>query len=138
MNLSPYLANKLARWFAAQAMPSAPAALYVGLWDGDPLDGGSEVGGDILDDTPARIEISVATPANDGEDNVLVSDADADFGASQSATPVSVTHIAIHDADTAGNILAIKALDTPRTVNETDEVKVASGDFTLTVTKYEP
>lgn len=135
MNISPWLANKIARWIAGTAMPAAPAQLFVGLWNGDPLAGGSEVGATITGGA-ARREVSTGTPPDDGSTNVVTSDAVADFGASVSATPVPITHITVSDAGTGGNYLGIKELDTPRTVNQTDIVRVQIGDFTFTIQKY--
>lgn len=135
MNLSPYLANKLARWLNGNAFPAAPANLYVGLWNGNPLSGGTEVGATITGGA-ARIVVDQDTVANDGSDNTLSSESDADFGISVSATPVPITHLTTHDAVAAGNILKIKALDSPRVVALNDHVFVGSGDFSITIEKF--
>lgn len=132
MNFSPYLANKIARWLAAQAMPSAPSTIYLGLWNGNPLSGGTEVGGTITGGA-ARIAPTITVPANDGSANVVVASTDANFGAAVAGT--TVTYLSIHDAVSGGNLLACKALTTSRTVSIGDVVKVLLGDWSFTVLK---
>jgi len=137
MNLSPYLANKLARWMAGQAMPTAPTSLFVGLWNGDPLAGGTEVGATITG-AAARIAVAIVVPANDGIDNLVEQSAETSFGLSVSVTPVNVTYTTLHDAVTAGNILAVRELDTPKTIAQNDTVKFPLGDLSFSFEKHTP
>jgi len=136
MDFSPYLANKIARWLNGNAMPTAPTNLYVGLWDGDPLDTGAEIGA-LITGAAARIVINQDTVADDGDDHVLTSDADTDFGVSVSATPRNITHATIHDAVAAGNVLFVKELDTPRTVHLNDHVFINSADLSIQIDMFE-
>lgn len=46
----------------------------------------------------------------------------------------TVTHIGIYDASTSGNLLFVVALDASRAVVNGDELEIAAGDLTLTVT----
>jgi hypothetical protein len=134
MNFSPYFANKIARWMAGNAMPSAPSAIYIGLWNGNPLSGGTEVGGTITG-AAARIAPTLNTVANDGSANVLSASADANFGASVAGADQTVSYLTLHDAVSAGNILGVKALAAARTVSLGDNVKVLAADWSFTVLK---
>jgi hypothetical protein len=42
-DLSTYFGNKIVRWLGGNAMPTAPANLYLALYNGDPKSGGTEV-----------------------------------------------------------------------------------------------
>lgn len=104
-DLSKYIGNKIARWIAGSAMPSAPASVYVALFDGDPKGAGTEVTTDV--NSSGRLAISWAALAENDTDNVLTSDTDADFGASEGACDIS--HVAVFDAASSGNLIASKA-----------------------------
>lgn len=129
-DLSKYLGNKLARWLAGNAMPSAPANVYVALFDGDPKSSGVEVTADV--NSSGRIAIPWAALASNDTDNVLTSNADVDFGASESA--VDISHIAVFDASTSGNRLASKAkVGGPVSVVIGQTVKFLSGDLSFEI-----
>jgi len=118
-------------------MPTAPTSLFVGLWNGDPLAGGTEVGATITG-AAARIAVAIVIPANDGIDNLVEQSAETSFGLSVSVTPVNVTYTTLHDAVTAGNILAVRELDTPKTIAQNDTVKFPLGDLSFSFEKHTP
>jgi hypothetical protein len=127
-DLSLYFANKLLRWMAGNAMPSAPASVFLALYDGDPKSGGSEVTTTIA---AARLAISFAALAS-GTGNVLTSNADVDFGPSLGSVP-NLDHVAVFDASTSGNLLWARALPgAPYNVTPGTDVKFLSGDITFT------
>lgn len=126
--LSTYLAGAVLAWIKSTAMPADPAAVYVGLFDGDPTDagsGGTEVTADITG--AARIAVTFGAVTA----KAMANNADVDFGTSDA--DVDVTHFGLFDADTAGNMLGSAALDTPRTIVTGDPVKFATGDFTFSL-----
>ena len=129
-DLSKYLGNKIARWIAGNAMPSAPANVYVAVFDGDPKSSGTEVTTDIA--SAGRIAIGWAALASNDTDNVLTSNADADFGAAEG--PCDASHVAVFDASTSGNLLAAKALpggSVSIVLGQT--VKFEAGDLSFTI-----
>lgn len=128
-DLSTYLGNKIARWLGGQAMPSAPASIYVALFNGDPKTSGVEVTTTIR---PAgRLAASWNVPAS-GTDNIMDNSADVDFGAAQGAATVS--YAAIYDAASAGNLLATKQLSGgPFNVTLGTVVKFLTGDLIFTI-----
>lgn len=127
-DFTPYFGNKIVRWLGGNAMPSAPAGLFTALFNGNPKDGGVEVTEDV--NSGGRLEATFTVPAS-GTTNSMASDTDVDYGNSESA--VDITHIGIFDADTAGNLLASKALAAPQSVIIGTPVAFAAGDITFTV-----
>lgn len=129
-DLSKYLGNKLAQWFAGTDMPSAPASCYAALYNGDPKTSGSEVTTDVRG--AGRVAITWDSIADDGSDNTLATDADADFGNSDG--DATVTHVAVMDAASSGHILGSRALTGgTATITTGTPVKILSGDLTLTL-----
>lgn len=127
-DLSTYFGNKIVRWLAGEAMPSAPADLYLALYDGDPKGAGVEVTTDVL--AAGRLPIVWDVPAS-GTVNVLASDADVDYGLSDGAA--DITHVAVFDAQAAGNRLASKALASPVSVIVGTAVNFLAGDLVFTI-----
>jgi len=129
-DLTKYLGNKIARWLAGNDMPTAPADVYLALFDGDPRGAGTEVTTDIA--AGGRLAITWAALAENDTDNELVSDADADFGASAGA--VDFSHAAVFDASTSGNMLAAKALPGgPYSVAIGQNVAFLAGDLNFII-----
>lgn len=129
-DLSKYLGNKIARWLAGNTMPAAPANVYIAVFDGDPKSTGTEVTTDI--NSSGRIAIDWAALASNATDNVLTSDADADFGASEN--PCDASHVAVFDASTTGNLLASKAIPGgPIAIVALQTVKFEAGDLSFTI-----
>lgn len=126
-DLSTYLGNKIVRWLGGNAMPTAPASLYLALYNGDPKSGGSEVTTTIR--TAGRIAASLSVPAS-GTTNTMTTSADADFGAA--AGGATVTHVAVCDASSAGNILASHSVGS-NTISAGQDVKFSAGNLTFTI-----
>lgn len=105
-DITPYLGNKILRWLGGNAMPTAPAALFLALYDGDPRGAGVEVTENIRYE--GRLAIDLAVPADDGDTVQMLSDGIVDFGAAESETDIS--HVAVFDAAAGGNMLWAKAL----------------------------
>ena len=124
--LSTYLATEYLNWLNGIPPDTAPTAVYVALFDGDPTDagnGGTEVTEDVR--TAGRVEVTFGAIANKAMSN----DAEIDFG--EAAGAAEVDYFAIFDADTGGNMLASNALETPRSITAGDPVKFAVGDITV-------
>lgn len=104
-DMSAYLGNKVLDWMLGNAFPSAPSDCYLALFDGDPKDAGTEITDDI--DATGRKAISFEALSG-GTDTQLANDTAIDFGESESAE--SMSHVAVFDAATDGNLLWSKAL----------------------------
>jgi hypothetical protein len=130
-NLSPYLGNKICRWFAGNAMPAAPAACYVALFNGNPKTTGSEVTSTIR--AAGRVAITFDAIADDGADIQITNSADVDFGAA-AGDVANLDYVGIFDDATAGHLLASVVLPGgPFSVIAGSAVKFLIGDLTFTI-----
>lgn len=121
--LSNYLAGAILGWIAGTEMP-AEGDVYVALYNGDPTatgTGGTEVTEDIR--PSGRMAVSFGAVAS----RQITNDADLDFG--MSAGEVTVTHAALFDAASGGNMLMYTPLDNTRNVEQGDPVVIPSGDL---------
>lgn len=123
-DMSTYLGNKVLRWLAGNAFPSAPSNCYLALFDGDPKGAGTEIGADINSSNPRQPIDFEAISA--GTDNQLANDADCDFGNSEGAATLS--HVGVYDASSSGNLLFARALPGgPFAITTSMPVKFATG-----------
>ncbi|RPH72711.1 MAG: hypothetical protein EHM78_02070 [Myxococcaceae bacterium] len=127
-DLSTYLGNKIVRWLGGQAMPTAPATVYLALFDGDPKAAGVEVSADV---NSAGRQAIVWTVPSAGTVNVMESSDDVDWGASEG--DVDLDWVAVFDAASAGNRLASKALSSPQSILTGQQVLFSAGDLSFTI-----
>jgi len=126
-DFSNYLENHIVNWFRGTNMPSAPAAVYVGLFSTLPAEdgtGGTEVTTTIR--VAGRVAVTLGAPT----DGVSTNSADVDFG--NAAGAATVVGFAIYDAASAGNMLARKAI-TSQAIASGNPVKFLAGALSLTV-----
>lgn len=128
-DLTKYLGNKLVRYLAGNVMPTPPTDIYVALYDGNPRTTGTEVTTSVR--SAGRLAPTWTVPVSNATDNVLLSSADVNFGNSES--DVDITHVAIFDAATGGNMLACKALPQAANVTAGATVKFAAGKIRFTI-----
>lgn len=129
-NFSDYTETAICNWLRNNAAMPAIGTRYIALFNGSPTDtgsGGTEV--TSLVRVAGRLAITFGTPSN----GVITNSADVDFGASANAT--SVTHFAIFDAATSGNMLMWGALSTSKTIDSSDVVLFEAGSVTVTISQ---
>lgn len=124
---SDYLENAVLNWLRGNAMPGAPASVYVGLYSAAPSDAGGGVEATTTIRPGGRVAVTFGAP-NGG---TIASNADADFGASSGT--VTVSHFGLFDAAAAGNLLAFAALTTPLAITPGINVLFASGALTVSL-----
>lgn len=139
--MSDYLENKLVdQLFRGQTAPST-TTLYVALLTAAPSDsgGGTEVSGNGY----ARVSVTSSltnwagtqstgsTTASSGTGGQTSNNGAITFP-TPSATWGTVTHFAIYDAATGGNLLFYGALTIPKTVNQSDTVSFPAGSLAVT------
>lgn len=128
---SNYLEDKILNWVKGSAFPSAPASVYVGLFNGDPLDtgaGGTEVTTSIR--VAGRVAVAFGSITTAAGANSMVNSADADFGSAAGGT--TMTHFALFDAVSAGNMLYSASLTGgSQSVSGGTAVKFATGQLTV-------
>lgn len=106
---SNYLESLILNWIKGSAFATAPVAVFVGLFNGDPLDtaaGGTEVTTTV--NAAGRVAVTFGAITTAAGANSMASNADVDFGNADAGATMS--HFAIFDAASAGNMLYSAAL----------------------------
>lgn len=131
-DLTGYFGNKILRWLNNQAdMPARPTALYIALFNGNPKTSGVEVGSSVNSGSP-RQAVTFSALAS-GAGHLLTSSAAVDFGNSESGG-VTITHIGLFDASSAGNLMASKGVNGGSvTIALNSSVKFPSGQISFNI-----
>lgn len=125
-----YTENLVLEWLFTTESATRPTAWYVALFTAAPSDtgGGTEVSGSGY----ARKATGTITVS--GTDTTATNAAAIEFDAASGGNWGSVTHAAIMDASTGGNMLAWAQLTTARTINDGDVFRIPAGSLTVTLT----
>lgn len=102
---SNYLGNAVLNWVRGTAMPTAPTSVYVALFNGDPTDAGS--GGTEVT-TTIRTAGRVAATFGAASAKSMANSAIVNFG--NAVGGATITHFAVFDAASAGNMLGSNPL----------------------------
>jgi hypothetical protein len=135
--------NGIIDWFLrGQAAPTLPGSWHIALFTGAPGEagGGTEVlAGGYARQAVARslaawsgTQAAASTVASTGTGGRSSNNAAITFGAA-SADWGTVTHVAWMDASTGGNAWIVRALTTPRTVLNGDQVVFNPDTLALTI-----
>jgi hypothetical protein len=128
---SDYLENKLLDHILGDTSYSAPATVYVGLYTSGPNDagGGTEVSGNGY----ARVAVTNNTTNWPNASAGSKSNGTAiEFAAASGGSWGTITHFALFDADTAGNILYYGSLTSSKTISDGDQARFVAGALTVT------
>jgi len=123
---SDYLENKIIDHMLRNQAYTPPATIYLALFTTatDDAGGGTEVSGGAY----ARQAVSLSAASGGASENsadITFPTATADWG--------TVTHVALMDALTGGNMLLHSPLDASKTVNNGDTFKITAGDLDVAV-----
>ena len=123
---SDFLENKIIDHMLRNQAYTPPSTVYVALFTTATTDagGGTEVSGGAY----ARQSITLTAASGGASENsadITFPQATADWG--------TITHVALMDALTGGNMLMHTALDASKTVNNGDTFKINAGDLDVTV-----
>ena len=130
-SFSDYTENLVLNWLFTTNSATRPTAWYVGLFTATPSDsgGGTEVSGNAYARTATgTMSVSGTSPTN------CTNSAAIEFPAASGGNWGTITHVAIFDADTSGNMLGWAALTTSRTINDGDILRIPAGDLDITLT----
>lgn len=140
--LSNYLENKIVDHILRGIAYTAPATVYVGLLTAAPNDagGGTEVSGGsyarvavAVSDTAWNNTQGTASGASTGTDGTIENASTITFSAPTAAWGV-VTHFAVYDASSGGNLLFQAALQAAKTINNGDAApSFAAGVLSLQI-----
>lgn len=127
-----YLENELLDHVFANAAYTAPATLYLALSTADPTDDGSGIA-EPSGGSYARLAVTnnlTNWPAASGGSKS--NGADFTFATATASWGV-ISHMAIYDAVTGGNMLAHAALTSSKTIDNGDTVIFETGNLTITL-----
>jgi hypothetical protein len=130
-SFTDYTENLVLTWLFTGSSATRPTAWYVGLFTAAPSDtgGGTEVTGNAYARTATgTMSISGTSPTN------CTNAAAIEFAAASGGNWGTITHVAIFDASTSGNMLGWAALTTSRTINDGDILRIPAGDLDITLT----
>jgi len=125
--ISNYLENALINATLRNTTYTSPTTVYAGLFTSDPTDAGS--GTEVSGGSYARKAITFAAPSNGVTTN---SAAAVEFDQATGSWG-TLTHFAIFDALTTGNMLYYGALTTSKTIASGDVFKFATSSVTVTL-----
>jgi hypothetical protein len=125
MSFSNYLENKILLHVFGATSYTAPATIYVGLYTSDPGEAGT--GTEVSGGSYARQTITFTVTANQASNTAAVEfpTATASWG--------TVTHVAVLDASTSGNVLASAALSVSKTIGSGDVLRINAGDLDISL-----
>jgi hypothetical protein len=130
-SFSDYTENLVLNWLLTTNSATRPTAWYVGLFTAAPSDsgGGTEVSGSAYArKVTGTITVSGTSPTT------ATNSAAIEFAAASGGNWGTVTHAAIFDASTSGNMLAWAPLTTSRTINDGDVFRIPASSLTVTLT----
>jgi len=129
-SFSNYTENLLLNWLLTTNSATRPTAWFVGLFTAAPSDtgGGTEVTGN------GYARVATGTISISGTSTTATNAAAIEFAAASGGNWGTITHAAIFDASTGGNMLAWAALTTSRTINSGDVFRIPAGSLTVTLT----
>lgn len=130
-SFSDYTENLVLNWLLTTNSATRPTAWYVGLFTAAPSDtgGGTEVAGNAY----ARVATGTISVTGTAP-TTATNSAAIEFAAASGGNWGTVTHAAIFDASTGGNMLAWAALTTSRTINDGDVFRIPASSLTVTLT----
>lgn len=130
-SFSDYTENLVLNWLLTTNSATRPTAWYIGLFTAAPSDtgGGTEVSGSAY----ARVATGTITVSGTSP-TTATNSAAIEFAAASGGNWGTITHAAIFDASTSGNMIAWAALTTSRTINDGDVFRIPASSLTVTLT----
>jgi hypothetical protein len=117
-------------WLLTTGTATRPTAWFVGLFTAAPSDtgGGTEVSGS------GYSRKATGTITVSGTDTTATNAAAIEFDPASGGNWGNITHAAIFDASTGGNMIAWAQLTTARTINDGDVFRIPATSLTVTLT----
>lgn len=127
MSFSNFLETELLDHVFTNNAYTAPSTLYLSLHTANPDEdaSGTEVSTSSTAYVRQTVTFTVSGDTATTDAAVEFPTATANFG--------TVSHVAVWDAESAGNMLAYAALTTPKTIETGDVLRVPAGDLDITL-----
>ena len=126
MGLSEYLRHVFLNAAFRDTAYTSPTSVWIALFDGDPDNGGTEVSGTDY----SRESASFNAPSG----GKVTNSAKVDFGTAGTGGWGDITHAAVYDDNTAGNLLGSAALASAKNVSEGDAFEIPAGEIEIEIT----
>lgn len=125
MSFTNDLETRVLQWALTTDSPTRPTAWYVGLFTDAPGEagGGTEVSGNAYVRKAVTFTVSGDTATNNAA--IEWPTATGSWG--------TITHVAVFDAETTGNMLVYAELATSKTISTGDVLRIPSGDLDVTL-----
>ena len=125
MSFTNDLETRVLQWALTAGSPTRPTAWYIGLFTAAPGEagGGTEVSGNAYVRKAVTFTVSGDTATNNAA--IEWPTATGSWG--------TITHVAVFDADTSGNMLAYAELTASKTISTGDVLRIPSGDLDVTL-----
>ena len=125
MSFTNDLETRVLQWALTNGSPTRPTAWYVGLFTAAPGEagGGTEISGSGY----ARQTVTFTVSGNLATNNAAIEwpTATGSWG--------TITHVAVFDALTTGNMLVYATLTASKTISTGDVLRIPSGDLDVTL-----
>ena len=125
MSFSNYLETELLDHVFANNAYTSPSAVYVSLHTANPDEDAS--GAEVSGGSYARVAGTFTVSGNTATTSAAVEFATA------TASWGTITHVAVWDASTAGNMLAYAALTASKAIASGDVFRIPTGDLDITL-----
>ena len=125
MSLSNTFETRTLQWMLTGGAVTRPSAWYVALYTAAPSDtgGGTEVSGGSY----ARKAITFSVSGDTASNTAAI-----EFDAATTSWG-TITHAAVFDALSGGNMIAYAALNTSKQIDTDDVLRIPTGDFDVTM-----
>ena len=125
MSFTNLLETRVLQWALTNGSPTRPTAWWVGLFTAAPGEagGGTEISGSGY--TREAVTFTVSG-------NLATNDAAIEWPTA-TGTWGTITHIAVFDAETSGNMLVYATLTSSKTIASGDVLRIPSGDLDVTL-----
>jgi len=127
--MSDYLELKILDHITGRTAYTKPSAVYLGLYTADPTDTGSGAT-ELSGNGYTRVAVAFDAAASAATSNTSAIDFPAATGNWGGGSAIS--HWALYDASTGGNMLMHGAFSASKTIETNDVLRIAAGDLDLT------
>lgn len=125
MSFSNTFETTVLKWTLTTDAVTRPTTWYIGLFTSDPTDAGT--GAEVSGNGYTRKAVTFSVTGNTATNTASI-----EFDAA-TASWGTVTHVAVFDASTSGNMIVHSALTTSKAVSTGDILRVPTGDLDITL-----
>lgn len=130
LNKTQYLSKKILDHNFGKAAFTMPTTVYLGLFTSDPTEVGLTVG-EVSGNNYARVAITSSMAAASSTGQTITNSVDITFPQATPSDWNEVTHAAVFDASTSGNMLYFGPAVTSRVIEAGEIFKILAGQLVV-------